>query len=128
MRSASVRLIPSTRARSSTLAAITPCSPPKCASSFWRRFGPDGADVLQARGGARLAAPRAVPGDGEAVGLVADLLDEVQRRMVRRQAPRALLARHEELLEAGLALLALGHADHRDVGEAQVLHHAHAPR
>ena len=82
------------------LAAITPCSPPKCSSSFWRRRGPDGRDLLEARGGARLAAARAMAGDGEAVRLVADLLDEVQRRMVGRQAPRLLLAREEELLHA----------------------------
>ena len=40
MRSASARLMPGTRARSSTLAACTPLSPPKCASSALRRVAP----------------------------------------------------------------------------------------
>ena len=113
MRSASVRLMPSTRARSSMLAAITPCSPPKCSSRRLRRVGP--TEPISSRREAVRALPRAraVAGDREAVRLVAHLLDEVQRRVVRRQAARLLLARDEELLHAGLALHALGHADHR---------------
>src|SRR6187549_3739289 len=39
-------------------------------------------DLLEARGGARLAAARAVSRDGETVRLVADLLDEMQGGMV----------------------------------------------
>src|SRR6202521_1359482 len=59
---------------------------------------PHGGNLLQARGGALLAASRAMPGDREAMRLVADLLDQVQRRVVGRQATRRLLARDEELL------------------------------
>src|SRR5438093_484828 len=40
MRSASSRLIPGTRVRSSMLAACTPLSPPKCWSKACRRFAP----------------------------------------------------------------------------------------
>src|SRR5690606_7910289 len=38
----------------------------------------DAGDVFEAAGGTRLLAPAAMAGDGEAVGLVADLLDELQ--------------------------------------------------
>jgi hypothetical protein len=44
--SASARLTPGTRARSSMLAACTPLRPPKCASSACR-FGADTGDLLQ---------------------------------------------------------------------------------
>src|SRR5471032_381909 len=84
---------------------------------------PHGGNLLEARRRARLAAARAVARDREAVRLVADLLDEMQRRMIGRQAARLVLAGHEELLHAGLALHALGHADHADVMQAEILHH-----
>src|SRR4030081_1634265 len=45
---------------------------------------PHGVDLLEARGGARLAAPGTVARDRETVGFVAHLLDQVQRRMVVR--------------------------------------------
>ena len=77
--------MPGTRARSSTLADCTPCSPPKCASMRLAALGADAADVLQPRRGARLGAARAVALDREAVRLVADLLQQVQPRMVARR-------------------------------------------
>jgi len=40
----------------------------------------DPGNLLQRRGGPRAGTPLAMPGDGEAVGLVPDLLDQVQRR------------------------------------------------
>src|SRR5260221_11212562 len=64
---------------------------------------PDRGNFFQARGGARLAAARAVPGDREAVRLVADLLDQVQRGMVGREPPRRLFSNDEELRQPGLA-------------------------
>src|SRR5690606_39953520 len=45
----------------------------------------DPGDPLQGGGAPRLAAPGAMPGDGEPVGFVANLLDQVQRRRVGRQ-------------------------------------------
>ena len=58
--------------------------------------------------------------DGEAMRFVADLLDEVQARMVRRAAAAASLAfGQDQLLQSRLALLALGHADHRQVAQSQ---------
>src|SRR5690349_15228791 len=70
---------------------------------------PDGGYLLQARGGARLAAARAMSRDREAVRLVAHLLDEMQRRMVGRKPSRLVLAGNEELLQSGFALHALRH-------------------
>src|SRR5438270_13060790 len=49
----------------------------------------DAGNLAQHRGGARLRAPRAMPDDGEAVRLVADCLDEMQRRVRRRELERA---------------------------------------
>src|SRR3982751_5435766 len=80
-------------------------------------------DFLQARGRARLAAARAMAGDGEAVRLVADLLDEVQRRVIGRQALGLFLARDEGPFHAGLAPDAFGHADHAAVVQAEIRHH-----
>ena len=57
--------------------------------------------------------------DGEAVGLVADLLQQVERLGVARDAHRIGLAGHVHLLEA------LGQAGHRDVLEPHLLEHAH---
>src|SRR5882672_10794083 len=59
-------------------------------------------DPLERGRGAALRAAGAMPGDGEAVRLVADLLDEVQPRMVRRQPHR--LSSDPQLLQARLAL------------------------
>ena len=49
--------------------------------------------------------------DGEAVRLVANLLQQVQPRMVRRQRERLVAVGKDDLLEAGLALGALGDAN-----------------
>src|SRR4051812_37630127 len=79
---------------------------------------PHRGDFLQPRGRAGLAALGPVARDREAVRLVAHLLDEVQRRMVRRQAARVLVP-EDELLHPRLALLALGDADHADLVQTQ---------
>ena len=61
----------------------------------------------------------AVVGDGEAVGFVAHLLQQVERLGVARDAHRLGLPGHVDLFEP------LGQARHRDVLEAQLLEHAH---
>src|SRR5712692_1763973 len=78
----------------------------------------DSGDALQ--GGSRAApgAARTVAGDGEAVRLVADSLDQVQAGMVGRKPHRALA--DPQLLETRLSLRPLGDADQRDVGEARL--------
>src|SRR5437868_2978559 len=75
-------------------------------------LGADARDLLQRRAGARLAAARAMADDGEAVRLVADLLDEVQARMGRRKLERAALLFQDQLLLAWLSFRSLRHADH----------------
>ena len=111
MRSASARLMPGTRARSSTLAAWTPRRPPKCVSSACRFRAPmpaisSSVDVVRA-----LRAPRAVPLDREAMRLVANLLQKVQPRMVGRQVQHLRSIRKDDVLFPGLALRAFRDAD-----------------
>src|SRR2546428_2961894 len=81
-------------------------------------LGADPGDALQ--GGSRAApgAARTVAGDGEAVRLVADSLDQVQAGMVGRKPHRALP--DPQLLETRFSLRPLGDADQRDVGEARL--------
>ena len=57
--------------------------------------------------------------DREPVGLVAHLLEQVQRLGVARDAHRLRLPRPVHLLEP------LGEADHADVLEPELLEHAH---
>src|SRR5688572_14483453 len=71
----------------------------------------DARDLVQHRGGARLAAARTVAEHREAVGLVADLLDEMQAGVRRRQLQGARLGLEDQLLLAGLAPRPLGDAD-----------------
>src|SRR5690348_1469566 len=71
----------------------------------------DAGDFLQRRRRPRLAAARPVPLDREAVRLVADLLQQVQPRMIGGQVQCLLASRKDDFLEARLALDALGDAD-----------------
>ena len=61
-------------------------------------LGADPADLLQDRGGAGLGPALAVAGDGEAMGLVADLLDQVHGRRVGRQYNGRPLPQQPKLL------------------------------
>src|SRR3954465_14496412 len=70
-------------------------------------LGTDAVDALQNRGAARTPAPVAMAGDGEAMRLVANLLDQVQARMIRRKPQRLIAPGDDQLLEPGLALFAL---------------------
>ena len=71
----------------------------------------DAGDLLQRRRRARLAAPRAVALDREAVRLVADLLQQVQPGMIGRQVQHLVAIGKHDVLLAGLALGTLGDAD-----------------
>src|SRR5712664_2146489 len=64
----------------------------------------DAGNLVEHRGGARLAAARPMPDDGKAVRLVADRLDEVQARMRGRKLQGARPGLQDQLLHAGLAL------------------------
>src|SRR5947207_14841370 len=80
----------------------------------------DAGNLIQHRGRARLAAASAVADDGEAVRLVADRLDEMQRRVRRRELQAARLRLDDQLLEARLALRSLGDAHHADLMQAEI--------
>ena len=62
-------------------------------------------------------------GDGEAVSLVADLLNEVQGRRIRRQRELVGGIVQIEGFETGLAGHALGHAEKDKVRHGQLLEH-----
>src|ERR1051325_1790665 len=84
----------------------------------------DARDLVQHRGGARLAAARAVPDHGEAVRLIADRLDEMQPGVRGRELQASRLRLDDELLHPGLALRALGDPDHAYLVQAEVGEHA----
>ena len=64
----------------------------------------------------------AVRADGEAVGLVAQALDEIEHRVARLEHER-LAAGPVERLAAGVAVRPLGDADERQVGDAELGEH-----
>src|SRR3989344_3108642 len=72
----------------------------------------------------RLAAPQAVAGDGKPVRLVADLLDQVQRRRIRWQYSGPARTGQEKLFLARLALAPLGHAHERHTFDLQFFQYA----
>ena len=79
---------PGTAAICSTGASRTRLVEPKTRRSACLRFGPDPGQVVEGRPDRRLRPQVAVVGDRETVGLVAQPLDEVQRRRRRRQQDR----------------------------------------
>src|SRR5947207_6129705 len=92
--------------------------PPEPREQLPAAFGAYPRNALQRRRGAPLGASRAVPGDGETMRLVANPLDQMQSGVVRGERHRTLA--NPQLLEAGLSLRALGDADERDIGEADL--------
>src|SRR4051812_21090042 len=82
----------------------------------------DAGDVLEPAGLARLLATPAMAGNREAVGLVADLLDQLQTRRLRARADLAPVGEDQRLVP-GPAFLALRHAHHRHAGNAQLRDH-----
>src|SRR5690242_18228522 len=91
-----------------------PAQPAKAREQLLAPLRPYAPDRLQRGGIARLAAPGAVTLDREAMGLVADLLHEMQRRVLGAEHERLGSSREIELLQPGLAALALRHTDQRD--------------
>src|SRR5690554_7843831 len=79
-------------------------------------LGAHAGDALQGGGAPNLVAASTVAGDGEAVSLVADMLDQVQRRGGAVQVQGALHRLQEERLEARLAGGAL-RSEERRVGK-----------
>ena len=76
---------------------------------------PDPGQVVEGGSDRRLAPQLAVVGDREAMGLVADPLDEVEGLRGRRQEDRLRAVRQDELLAL------LGEAGERQVVEAQLV-------
>ncbi len=70
----------------------------------------DAGDVFQPAGTARLLPASAMAGDGESVGLVAYLLDQLQRGG-RRPGLECATIRQQQGFITGLARGALGHPD-----------------
>ena len=79
-------------ARSSD-ACFTALTPPSSLTSRFLRVSPEAGDVVEHARGHALVAQLAVVGDGEAVGLVADALEQVERLGLARDADRVGLAR-----------------------------------
>src|SRR4051794_4456742 len=84
-------------------------------------LGADAVDALQNRRAARTTAPVAMAGDGEAMRLVTNLLDQMESGMIGGETQRLLATGDDQLLEARLALFTLGNADDGDRSQAQFL-------
>src|SRR5436190_12841513 len=63
----------------------------------------DARDLLQRRGGPRFCATRAVSLYRKSVRLVANLLQQMKARMIRREIEHAIAIRKHDVLFAGLA-------------------------
>ncbi|OPZ04185.1 MAG: hypothetical protein BWZ08_02752 [candidate division BRC1 bacterium ADurb.BinA292] len=85
-------------------------------------------NFLEQRAQIAPAAQFAVIGDAEAVGFVAQALEQVERGRSRFERDGVLPAGQEEALLGAIDFVAavldaaLGHADQRDAGQAEVLH------
>ena len=82
----------------------------------------DAGDLVERAGGEALGALGAVRADREAVGLVAEALQVEEQGRIGREADFAA-ARQVEGLAAGIAVRALGDADHGHVVDARFLQH-----
>src|SRR4051812_15251792 len=80
----------------------------------------DAGNLVQHGSRALFAAASAVADDGEAMRLVADRLDEVQRRVRRRELQGARVRLDDQLFQPGLALGTFGHAHHTQLVQAEV--------
>jgi hypothetical protein len=105
---------PGTAAISSTPAARSLRTDPKCLSSAVRRDGPSPGDAVERGGRHALGTTLAVVGDGEPVRLVPDPLQQVQPLAGAREDDRVRIGRQPDLLQA------LGQPADRDVGDPEL--------
>ena len=98
---------PGAASRSASPACLTPRAEPKWLSSARLRAAPMPGTSSSSLLRQRLGAAGAVGGDGEAVRLVPQALQEVQHRVARRQL-EGRAAVHVEPFAAGVAVGALG--------------------
>jgi hypothetical protein len=78
-------------------------------------LGSDAADLFQARTARSLATPRAMPGNGKAVCLVTDFLNQMQGGMFRGNCNGSRPSAKTSVSRPGLRAFALGDAEHRQV-------------
>ena len=83
----------------------------------------DAGNLVEGIGADGLAALGAVGADGEAMGLVAQPLHEIEHRIARFQHHRPVAAGHMKMLAAGIAVRPLGDADQGHVANAEVFQH-----
>ncbi len=84
--------------------------------------GADAGDFIEFGGDEFFAAAGAVGGDGEAVGFVAQALQEIQHRVARGELEGGA-AGHVEPFAAGIAVGAFGDGDQWQVGDAEFFEH-----
>ena len=73
-----------------------PLEPTEVPEKILAALGPHPADILEHRTRFLFAAPLTMPRDRKAVGLVPDLLHQVQGRGLRRQYKRLLLPQQQQ--------------------------------
>ena len=116
--------MPSTLARSSTLAAVDAAHAAEALQQSRALLRADAGDVFEpAAAGAHPGTARAHAGDREAVRLVADLRHQHQRGRVVAEVHLGAAVGEHQLLQADLAALALLDADDQRQVESQFLEH-----
>ena len=88
MARAMASLMPATAWRSATPALLTALAEPKCFSSAFFRVGPIAGHFIKRIQRHGLLAPRPMGADGEAMGFVAQALDEVEHGIALGEAER----------------------------------------
>src|SRR4249919_2803555 len=79
----------------------------------------DSGDVFEPTGLARFLPSSAMTGYGEAMRLVADLLDQLQSRRLRTRTNLPAVGKNQRFM-TGATFLALGYAGHGDSGHAEI--------
>ena len=84
-------------------------------------------NLVERRGLHLLLAPGAMGADGEAMGLVAELLDAIKHGVARLEQQR-LAALHIDALAAGIAVRSLGNSGELDLAKPELVEHGHGRR
>ncbi len=112
--------IPSTCSISAIAARSTPCSPPKCLSSARRRAGPRPGILSRIDSLKRFARRLRWPVIANRWASSRTPLDEAQRRGLRRQRARNILALNKQTLLPRATIRALRDPDQGQVGDSKV--------
>ena len=84
-------------------------------------------NLVERRGLHLLLAPGAMGADGEAMGLVAELLDTIKHGVARLEQQR-LATLHVDALAAGIAVRSLGNSGELDLAKPELVEHGHGRR